>query len=84
MTRSGVISTRGATQVRLFRDDFRIGQEACARIRLQIATDGLHKASSRLLSTDYEPGDTIPMWARIYADNRADYDRALSVLEGVQ
>ena len=84
MTRSGVISTRGATQVRLYPDMFNIGQAECARIHLRIAEDGLRRASARLLSTEYEPPITMPMWCRMFARDRADYDRARAVLGGVQ
>jgi hypothetical protein len=82
MTRPSVIGTRGATQVRVYPDTFNLGQTDCARIRLRIAREGLERSSARLLSTEYEPPITLPMWSRMHRADRADYDRAMTVLEG--
>ncbi|WP_386681876.1 hypothetical protein [Loktanella sp. R86503] len=82
MTKSFVTATHGATQVRLYPDTYNIGQSECARIRLRIAREGLERSSARLLSTEYEPPITLPMWARMHRADRADYDRAMTVLEG--
>ena len=65
-------------------DAYGIGQRSIARINIDVARKGLAEADSYLLSTSYQPEQTLPMWVRIYRADRADYDRALAVLGGAQ
>tara|TARA_R110000851_G_scaffold323795_1_gene490732 strand:- start:804 stop:1139 length:336 start_codon:yes stop_codon:yes gene_type:complete len=67
-------------QPRTYTDTANIGQSACARIRLDIAKAELAKSSARLLSTEYEPLITLPMWSRMHKTARAEYDLAKGVL----
>ena len=71
-------------QVPVLEDSFGIGQASVARIQLEIATSGLQGASERLLSTEYEPEITLPMWRRIFQHHRTSYDTALAVLEATK
>lgn len=66
-----------------FPDDFGIGQEKVARIRMDVSMKCMGEVVYDAFTPCYRDPEWRAMSRRIFYENRAEYDRAKEILEAI-